>query len=72
MAPPSVRLGHSFSVGIPVHCVMMGRGIPSSQSIYHSKACQPEVGPVDEVAMAAIAQPAVIARGADKSVETFE
>ena len=35
---PSGAVGHSFSVGIRVHCVMMGRGIPSSQSIYHSKA----------------------------------
>ena len=68
-SPAAVRLGRSFSVGILVHCVMMGQGFhPASQYITQRLV----VGPGDEAAMVAIAQPVATARGADKSAETFE
>ena len=53
-SPAAVRLGRSFSVGILVHCAMMGQGFhPASQYITQRLV----VGPGDEAAMVAIAQP---------------
>ena len=68
----AVRLGRSFSVGILVHCVMMGQGFHPASQYITQRPRRPEVGPGDEAAMVAIAQPVATARGADKSAETFE